>query len=274
MPVDIMQPSADNNESSRLANAREWEKRSRLFMSAPRGVLFKNLPDIFNEHIHNWQLKKILPEIAQSNGDVNIIDVGCGYGRISRPVLENFPEVQITGIDVSPNFVKLFRENTGGNAFVGFAEDFSLQPGFYDYIICVTVLMYVDKDKIEKTLVNFLRHLKKGGKILLIEPLSSGVHFQTGFGLLNLFRKTSASNTGGNSFRYNFLKSIIRKSGGGIAKEYRMPVTTLFFLPIYLLARIFASPGRAVFNLMTKCDEYLESSELPSIYIFNVIEKL
>jgi SAM-dependent methyltransferase len=270
-------PSADNNESSRLSNAALWEQRSRLFMSSPRGVLFKSLPDIFNEHIHDWQVKNILSEIARGPGKINMIDVGCGYGRISRPVLESFPEAQITGIDISSNYVELFRENTGETAFVGFAEDFSLQPDLYDYIICVTVLMYADKDKLEKTVANLFKHLKKGGKILLIEPLSSGVHFQTCFGLLDLFNKfrdTGASNTGGNSFKYKYLKSVILKSGGKIVREYRMPATTLFFLAIYLLTVISASAGRAVFSLISRCDEYLKSTNLPSLYIFNVVEKL
>ena len=136
--------------------------------------------------------------------------------------------------------------------------------------------MYVDKDKIEKTVSNFLKHLKKGGKILLIEPLSSGVNFQTCFGLLNLlnkFSKTSASNTGGGSFQYKFLKSLIQNFGGKIVREYRMPATTLLFLAIYILTRIFTR-GRGIFNFISRCDEYLKFTGLPSIYIFNVIEKL
>lgn len=276
-PVDTMQPAADNHKSSGLANAALWEKRSRLFMSSPRGVLFKGLPDIFNDHIHNWQVNKILAEISASSGKVSIIDVGCGYGRISLPVLKKFPEARITGIDVSPNYVELYKENTGQNAIAGFAEDFSLEEDSCDFILCVTVLMYVDKDKIEKTLANLLRHLKKGGKILLIEPIRSGVHFQTCFGLLNLlnkFRKTQPSDTAGDAFEYNHLQSLIQKSGGKIIREYRLPATTLFFLPLYLLAVISAAAGRAVFNLFSRCDEYLKLTKLPSLYIFNVIEKL
>jgi len=263
-------------QSSKFTNVAQWEKRSKIFGSSPKGVLFKSLPDVFNEYIHNWQLKKILSEIAPDSGEINIIDIGCGYGRISLPLSENFPEANITGIDVSKNYVELFQKNTGKNAFVGFAEDFSLQSDYYDYIICITVLMYIDKDKIEKTISNFLRHLKKGGKILLIEPLHSGIYFQTCFGLLNLpskFNKTAASNTGGNSFQYHFLQSLIHKSGGKIIREYRLPATTLFFLPIYIFTNIFTSGGRVLFNLISRCDEYLKSTRLPSIYIFSVVEK-
>jgi 2-polyprenyl-3-methyl-5-hydroxy-6-metoxy-1,4-benzoquinol methylase len=272
-----MQPASDNHKSSGLANAALWEKRSRLFMSSPRGVLFKSLPDIFNDHIHNWQVNKILSELSASSGKLNIIDVGCGYGRISRPVLDAFPEARITGIDVSPNYVELYRKNTGQNALIGFAEDFSLEQDSYDYILCVTVLMYVDKDKIENTLANLLKHLKKGGKILLIEPIRSGVHFQTCFGLLNLlnkFRKAQPSDTAGVAFEYNHLKSLIDKSGGKIIREYRLPATTLFFLPLYLLASVWATLGRAALNLISRCDEYLKFTKLPSLYTFNIVEKL
>ena len=271
-----MLSSTDNNESSRFTNAVEWEKRSKIYGTSPRGVLFKSLPDVFNEYIHNWQLKKILSEIKQDTGEINIIDIGCGYGRISRPILEKFPEAKITGIDISKNYVELFRKNTGENAFVGFAEDFSLKSDYYNYIICVTVLMYIDKDKIEKTISNFLSHLKKGGKILLIEPLNSGICFQTCFGLLNLlskFKKDAALNTGGNSFQYHFLKSTVHKSGGKIVREYRLPATTLFFLAIYIFTKIFSSGGRVLLNLISRCDEYLKFTKLPSIYTFNVIEK-
>jgi len=93
--------------------------------------------------------------------------------------------------------------------------------------------------------------LKKGGKILLIEPLHSGIYFQTCFGLLNLlskFKKADTSNTGGNSFQYNFLQSLIRKSGGKIIREYRLPVTTLFFMAIYIFIKIVPSAGRFPFQ--------------------------
>jgi 2-polyprenyl-3-methyl-5-hydroxy-6-metoxy-1,4-benzoquinol methylase len=271
-----MQPSINHDESSELTNIAEWEKRSKLFGSSPRGVLFKTLPDIFNEYIHNWQLKKILSEIEPGSGEINIIDIGCGYGRISLPILEKFPEAKITGIDISKNYIELFKKNTGAQAFAGSAEDFSLQTDYYDYIICITVLMYVNKENLEKTISNFLTHLKKGGKILLIEPLHSGIYFQTCFGLFNLlskFKIADTSNTGGHSFQYNFLQSLIRKSGGKIIREYRLPVTTLFFLAIYIFIKIVPSAGRSLFSLISRFDEYLKSARLPSIYIFNVVEK-
>lgn len=260
-------------QSSKFTNVAKWEKRSKIFGSSPKGVLLKSFPDVFNEYIHNWQLKKILSEIAPYSGEINIIDIGCSYERTSLPLSERFSETNITGFDISKNSFELFQKNTGKNAFVGFAEDFNLQSDYYDYIICITVLMYIVKDKIEKAISSFLRHLKKGGKILLIEPIHSGIYFQTCFDLLNLpckFKKAAALNTGGNSFQYHFLQSLIHKSGGKIIREYRLPATTLFFLAIYIFTKIFTSGRRVLFNLIFRFDEYLKFIRLPSIYILKL----
>lgn len=274
--MELKKSTLSSNSPSDLINISEWEKRSKVFGSSPKGVLFKGLPDIFNEHIHNWQLNGILAEIETKSEGINILDVGCGYGRISMPVLERFPQTRITGIDISPNFVDLFQKNTGQNAFVSFAEDIRPDLGLFDYIICVTVLMYIDDASLEKTINKMLGNLKKNGKFLLIEPLSSGTSFQTCFGLLNILHNTdkaASTNTGGRSFPYNSLRTIIENCGAEIVKEYRLPVTTLFFLFIYFFTKLFSVKGRFLLNLISKIDKYFKSAKLPSIYIFYVIEK-
>jgi len=155
-------------------------------------------------------------------------------------------------------------------------EEISPHLGLFDYIICVTVLMYTNEDKLEKTINNLLNTLKKNGRLLLIEPSRSGTYFQTCFGLVNFLRKIDKSvaiNTGGNSFKYNSLRTIIENSGAKIVKEFRLPATTLFFLIIYVFTKLFSVNGRFLLNLISKMDNLLKSTKLPSIYIFHVIEK-
>lgn len=258
-------------------NIAAWEKRSKLYGSDPKGVLFKGLPDIFNEHIHRWQLKRILSEINIKSNDINILDIGCGYGRISLPVLKAFPCAKIIGVDVSPNYVDLFRKNTGQHAFVSRAEDIANNDlGLFDYIICVTVLMYLEQNVLETTLSNIIKSLNNKGYLLLIEPSHSGMNFQTCFGLLNIFKRqnrTDSEITGGNSFQYAYLRGKIEKSGGRVLKEYRMPATTILFLMIYLFTSLFSVKGRFFLDLISKVDELFKFNKIPSIYIFYVIEK-
>lgn len=274
--MEIKQPDSKNKLPPDLINVAEWEKRSKMFGSSPKGVLFKGLPDIFNEYIHYWQLNRILSEIDPKSKEINILDIGCGYGRISMPILETFPQTKITGIDISKNYIDLFQKNTRQDAFVSFAEDISPHLGLFDYIICITVLMYINEDRLEKTINNLLNTLKKNGRLLLIEPSRSGTYFQTCFGLLNFLTKTdktAAINTGGNSFKYNSLKTIIGNSGAKIIKEYRLPATTLLFLIIYVFTKLFSVKGRFLLTLISKIDNFLKFTKLPSIYIFYVIEK-
>jgi len=274
--MEIKQSAFGNKSPFDCANLAEWEKRSQIFGTDPKGVLFKGLPDIFNEHIHNWQLKGILAEIGINTEEIRILDIGCGYGRISLPVLQTFPRAKITGIDISQNYVDLFRQNTGQDAFVSFVEDIGSDLGLFDYIVCVTVLMYTSDDNLENTFKNILNNLKKKGKLLLIEPSSSGTPFQTCFGLLSLLKinnKSAATGTGGNSFKYTSLRNIIINSGAKILKEYRLPATTLFFLFIYVFTRILPVPGRFLLHMISKMDEFLKFTKLPSMYVFYVIEK-
>ena len=274
--MEIKQSAFDNKSPFDCANLAEWEKRSKIFGTDPKGVLFKGLPDIFNEHIHNWHLKMILAEIVINAEEISILDIGCGYGRISLPVLQKFPQAKITGIDISQNYVDLFRKNTGQDAFVSFVEDIDSDLGLFDYIVCVTVLMYINNDNLENTFKNILNNLKKNGKLLLIEPSSSGTSFQTCFGLLSLLKinnKSNATGTGGNSLKYTSLRNIIINSGARILKEYRLPATTLFFLFIYVFTRILPAQGRFLLHMISKMDELLKFTKLPSMYIFYVIEK-
>lgn len=275
--MDINQSALNNKSPSEISNLSEWEKRSKIYGDDIRGVLFRGLPDTFNQHLHAWQLKKILEEIKiKKTGKTSVLDIGCGYGRISLPLLQAIPELKITGIDVSPNYVDLFRKKTGQNAFVSFAEDLGPDAGLFDYILCVTVLMYIDEMKLENTFRKLLGSLKKNGKILLLEPSRSGTNFQNIFGIITLFRKIkkiSPTGTGGNSFRYTALRNIISRSGASVIREYRIPATTIFFLPLYVFSRIFPVKGRFLFQLFSKIDNMLKSAKLPSIYVFYVIEK-
>ena len=49
--------------------------------------------------------------------------------------------------------------------------------------------MYLDHDPLNQAISNLLFHLKRDGKLILIEPHFSGHYFQTWFGLLTFFMK-------------------------------------------------------------------------------------
>jgi 2-polyprenyl-3-methyl-5-hydroxy-6-metoxy-1,4-benzoquinol methylase len=146
-----------------------WEKRSNLFGTSLKGVLFKGVPDVVNEHMHDWHKKVILHSI-KGKGGLRILDAGCGYGRLSLPMLHKFSNLDMIGLDISEHYVTLYKKNTNHPAWVGAIENIPKELGTFDFIICVTVLMYLDHDPLNQAISNLLSNLKRDGKLILIEP--------------------------------------------------------------------------------------------------------
>ena len=75
------------NEQNRNA----WETRSKLLRTSLKSVPFKGLPDVVNEHLHNWHKNLILNTIEDKH-NLRMLDVGCEYGRLSMAIIERLPD--------------------------------------------------------------------------------------------------------------------------------------------------------------------------------------
>lgn len=256
--------------------AKEWELRSQRLGATLKSVLFKGLPDVMNEHLHAWHEKLVLSWIEEKEA-LRVLDVGCGYGRLSIPIIKKFPEVDITGLDISENYIRLYDERTHRPAFVGAIENIPAKLGTFDYILCVTVLMYLRDEKLNKAISNLLFHLRSNGKLILIEPHSSGIPFQTGFGIGTWLRKRIQQDpipTGGKTFGTKEIVSLLSNTGGKILSECRLPITSLFFLPMALISKYL--PGglaRRMFRMIFLLDALLGRVKLPSIYVAYLVTR-
>lgn len=246
-----------------------------VFRSFFEKCIFKGLPNVVNEHLHNWH-KNVILNFIEEKDDLKILDAGCGYGRLSLPIIEKFPNVDITGIDISENYVRLYVENINKLAFVEAVETIPDEFGIFDYIICVTVLMYLYDEKMRKAVSNLLFHLKPDGKLILIEPHFSGILFQTGFGILfliNRIRKDTI-NTGGRSFRTKEIETLFENAGGKIFLKRRLPITSLFILPITLMGKLLPNGMvRGIYKIVSLLDAILGELKLPSIYVAYLITR-
>jgi 2-polyprenyl-3-methyl-5-hydroxy-6-metoxy-1,4-benzoquinol methylase len=269
-------PEISRSDPTNEQEVNEWDLRSKRFGSTLRGVLFKGLPDVLNEHFHRWHEKLVLRWIEEKQ-DLRILDVGCGYGRLSTPIINRFPGVDIAGLDISENYVRLYKKNTHHPAFVGALEDIPAELGTFDHILCVTVLMYLPEQKLSQAASSLLLHLKPDGKLILIEPHSSGIPFQTGFGIWTWVRNRSredALHTGGRPFRTEEIANLFSKAAGKIISESRLPITSLFFLPMALIGKY--SPegtARKLFKIIFFLDGLLGRLKLPSIYVGHLITR-
>lgn len=270
----LLKQNQEKNDYHAQDNAIEWKKRSINYGASWKSVLFKGMPDLANEHFHFCHINFILECIKSNKDDIRILDIGCGYGRLSLPIIQKLPKAQIIGLDISENYVNLYKNNTGRDAFVGALESLPSEIGTFDYIIIVTVLMYLPKNILKNIFSNLFSYLNKNGKIIIIEPAQSGIIWQTGFGLVNLLHKDNNINTGGTCFSSAEIPDLVHGAGGIVIQEQRIPATTFFFLLIYLMAKTLPHHlTYIIFRSISIIDGLLKRTKLPTLWAFYLIKR-
>lgn len=150
----------------------DWEKRALSHSATKRAVLFKRLPTWLNWRIHRQHMRCIQSQITQNTE--SILDIGCGYGRVSGELKNHYPELKFAGVELSREFARLFVENVGP-CFNGPIEDYS-QSGKSDLVLCITLLMYIPKHELESILKKIWQHVEDNGSLVVIEPAVEIMH--------------------------------------------------------------------------------------------------
>lgn len=167
---------------------REWDARSEQMGSTKRAVLPKRFPGWLNQSIHRRHVSFILDNCPADTR--SILDVGCGYGRISGELAVQLPNARFQGVDLCTRFAEEY-ERTIGPCFNGPIQEFRTNERF-DLILIVTTLMYLTAEEHTEVLDRLWSVLAPGGRLVCIEPASE---------MFILWRrltgKESASPTGG-----------------------------------------------------------------------------
>lgn len=259
-------------------NRTDWDKRSQKFGADPKGVLFKSMPPVINEHVHKWHTKFVLDAISYKE-KLSILDVGCGYGRMSTAIISKYPDADTIGIDISDHYVDLYKKVTSRNAFTCRAELIPPDMGKFDYIICVTVFMYIEDRNLVETMSNLLNLLNPKGTLIIIEPAAGQRIFLDMFGLagfVNKLLRRKETNTRVRYFSDDTLLSTVVDSGGRVERICRLPVTTTFILALYVANMVLPlSIMSKLLNLCARLDKKLENTKLPSLFVgYNIRKNL
>lgn len=114
-----------------------------------------------------YSIKNLIKKYKKSDGN-QLLDVGCGTGKHLECFLDEF---SCTGVDINNEMVEVAKTKFKDAIFEqGDMIDFNLKTEF-DVILCLfSSIGYVKTySNLEKTMLNFKNHLKKGG-VLIIEP--------------------------------------------------------------------------------------------------------
>ena len=166
-----------------------WRNRQRDLGNTKRSVMLKNLPSFLNNSIHKKHIHYILKGITRHNAAV--LDVGCGWGRISSDLLKIHPCLDIEGVELDKEFSNHFSK-TVGPCFTDPVQDFKPQKQ-YDTILFVTSLMYLQTDELLAVINTMWQALNRGGKFICIEPSTNAIT-----SIINKIKVNKLSPTGKN----------------------------------------------------------------------------
>ncbi len=131
----------------------------------------------FFSYFFNKRLDIVLDSF-QNYDHARILDIGCGPGMMAEYSIER--DFEFFGIDISERMISecisKFGHNNSTHFSVGKLQSLDFQDSFFDIVLCMGALEYVNKDEIEDALSEMIRVLKPGGQII-ISLMSKGSFF-------------------------------------------------------------------------------------------------
>jgi SAM-dependent methyltransferase len=197
----------------------EWDYEE--FLSSGEGLIA--------ERVDPW-----LDQIDLDPRLCTAVDIGCGIGRLSRPLSERFGNV--IGIDFSPTMVRMATELNAGRPNLRFTvnsgDDLPVAAGSCDFFFSAAVFQHIPRvEIIEHYLSEIRRALSKGGSFVIQAAWPSRA------GLYNLLHNVSVDT------RLGRIVQRLRDSGPD-------PIVAAAFPGVFLaparLARICKASGLAV----------------------------
>lgn len=144
-----------------------------------------------------------------NNPKAKILELGCGPGNITRYLLQQRPDWDITGMDVAPNMVALaITNNPTARFLVMDVRELDTFTGLFDGVVCGFCLPYLSKADCSK-LIKDVAHLLPPGGLFYCSAME-GDYEQSGY---------EAASTGHQSYVYyhqaDYITEQLRAHGFG-----------------------------------------------------------
>ena len=101
---------------------------------------------------------------------VKILDIGAGYGFLEE-VLEKKTNVDISGIDISPEGIKNLKKRFQGEFRLGTILKIPFKKDSFDVVFALEVLEHLSPDVVFKAFSETRRVLKKTGFLIISMPI-------------------------------------------------------------------------------------------------------
>ena len=109
-------------------------------------------------------------EAVEFQGDEAVLDVPCGTGELERRLIEKWPDLCITGVDLSTGMLAQAKAKDEANRVRWFEADVAELPlpdQSFDCVICANSFHYFRAPN--EALAEMRRVLRPGGRLILVD---------------------------------------------------------------------------------------------------------
>lgn len=126
---------------------------------------------------HRWRMAWRVPRFLKACPEPfrgEVLEVGAGKGWTSRRILETFPQVELTAVDVDPGVTAALArlsDTYGKRLHIRQADATSLpfDRDAFDFVVAINVLRHLKGSERPHVLMELLRVLRPGGLLGLSE---------------------------------------------------------------------------------------------------------
>src|SRR5579883_707321 len=105
-------------------------------------------------------------ESLELAGDERVLDVGCGTGELEDRLLDRWPGLPTTGVDLSPNMLRQAADKRSNVALVAAeAHRLPFAEASFDVAVCANAFHYFRRPA--ETLADMRRVLRPAGRLVL-----------------------------------------------------------------------------------------------------------
>jgi ubiquinone/menaquinone biosynthesis C-methylase UbiE len=128
----------------------------------------------------DYAFHHLFTRTAVPEGDYrDILDMGCGFGKSTRPFVDRFPNARVVGIDLSAPVLKLaHRQAEKMGKRIDFlqrvAEDTRFADASFDLVTATMVIHEQPMPIVRRTLAEAYRLLRPGGRLVILDYHRTG----------------------------------------------------------------------------------------------------
>jgi ubiquinone/menaquinone biosynthesis C-methylase UbiE len=135
-------------------------------------VLYNLIAEFYRRFIIRPSLNRFIKKYFSPNA--HVLHAGCGSGQVDRDI-RNY--VTITGLDISPNALKVYSRENGSRCKTLLGSIFSIpaENASFDGVYNLGVMEHFEQADIKKILSEFHRVAKPGGRLVIFWPPEFGL---------------------------------------------------------------------------------------------------